>query len=400
MRIAIVSDTHLGYERFREDAFIQAKEALEQAQSVSDMIIMPGDIFDYRHPKPDVIAEAIIIFGGLSKKEFPSKVTSFEGKSPLYTDKPIILIPGTHERRSDTAVDPTDLLSLAGLVVNVSMGKAVVEKNGEKVAVFGVGGVAEERFKDTLTQLAFKPVDGAFNILMFHQSLYELLPFSKDFMHIEELPEGFDLYVDGHIHNKVELKCHGKPFLVPGSTVLTQLKDGEQEQKGFFVFDTEKKSYAFHPISSRRFVVVKVDVSGEEPNRVSEKIEECIKAAVASGSKAEKPLIRVELKGKMKEGFKASDLDVNRIASAHQEAIVEVARNNVEELASGKDVEDLQSGMLENLSIRDYGMGIFLEKLRANGYSLKVSPSRLFEILSSDGKKDAAVSKAIEELFS
>ena len=397
MKIAILSDFHFGYERFREDAYVQAREAFEKAYSVSDMMIMPGDIFDYRHPKPDVIAEAITLFGELSKKEFLAHVSSFDGKGQLYTNKPIILIPGTHERRSDTEVDPTDLLSLAGFAVNINMGKVVVEKDGEKVAVFDIGGVAEERFKETIEQLAFKPVPDAFNVFMFHQSLYELLPFSKDFMHVEELPEGFDLYVDGHIHNRVEMKCHGKPFLIPGSTVLTQLKEGEQEEKGFFVFDTEKKSYTFHKISSRKFVMLKVDVSGEDPSRVMESIEKKIKEVVASGT--EKPVIRVELKGRMKDGFKASDLDVSKVPASHPDAIVEIGRGSVVE-EEGKDAVELQSGMLGNLSIRDYGVGIFLEKLKANGYSLKVSPSRLFEILSSDGKKDAAVSKAIEELFS
>ncbi len=397
MKIAILSDFHLGYERFRDDAYTQAREAFEKAYSMSDMMIMPGDIFDYRHPKPDVIAEGITLFRELSKKEFHARVSLFEGKGELYTNKPVILIPGTHERRSDTDVDPTDILSLAGLAVNINMGKVVVEKGNEIVVVFGVGGVAEERFKETIDRLAFKPVDGAFNIFMFHQSLYELLPFSKDFMHVEDLPEGFDLYVDGHIHNRVEMKCHGKPFLIPGSTVLTQLKEGEQEDKGFFIFDTEKKTYAFHKISSRKFVMLKIDVSGEDPRSVMETIDKRIKET--TGSSTERPVIRVELKGRMKEGFKASDLDVSKVPASHANAIVEITRGSIVEDGKEENVE-LQSGMLGNVSVRDYGISIFLEKLREHGYSLKVSPSRLFEILSAEGKKETAVVKAVEELFS
>ncbi len=399
MKIAILSDFHLGYERFREDAYIQAKDALEKAYEVSDMMIMPGDIFDFRHPKPDVIAEAITLFKDLSKKEFDAKVTYFEGKGRFYTTKPVIIIPGTHERRSDTAVDPVDVLALSGFAVNVNRAMAVVEKGSEKVAVFGIGGVAEERFGDTIREMAFKPAGDAFNIFMFHQSLYELLPFNKEFLHIEELPEGFDLYVDGHIHNKVELKCHGKPFLIPGSTVLTQLKAGEQEEKGFFVFDTKEKNYTFHQIRSRKFVMLKLDVSGEDPSKVTERIEKKINEVVVSNS-TEKPIIRVELNGRMKEGFKASDLNLTAIAGSRTDAIVEVARTKVDEASADGDAASLQNGILENMSIRDFGIGIFLGKLKDSGYSLKISPSRLFEILSSDAKKDTAINIAVEELFS
>jgi DNA repair exonuclease SbcCD nuclease subunit len=399
MRIAIVSDFHLGYERFREDAYLQARDAFEKAYSMSDMMIMPGDIFDYRHPKPDVIAEAITLFSELSKKDFSAHMVSFEGKGSAYTEKPIVVIPGTHERRSDTAVDPVDLLGLAGIVVNVNRACAIIEKGSERVAVFGIGGVAEERFKETIEELAFRPVEGAFNIFMFHQSLYELLPFNKEFLHIEELPEGFDLYVDGHIHNKVESKCHGKPFLIPGSTVLTQLKEGEQEDKGFFIFDTEKMTYSFHPINSRKFVMLKIDVSGQDPSKAEEEINSRIKSTISSNGSA-KPVIRIELKGRMKEGFKASDLNISKMPASYPEAIVEIARTNVDDASSAREIADLRQGLLENVPIKDYGMALFLDRLKASNYSMKISPSKLFEILSSDSKKDTAISKAVEELFS
>jgi len=62
MKIAIVSDLHLGYERFYEDAYLQAKEALEKASSMADMLIIPGDLFDNRSPKPEVLAQGMNIF--------------------------------------------------------------------------------------------------------------------------------------------------------------------------------------------------------------------------------------------------------------------------------------------------------------------------------------------------
>ena len=110
MKIAIVSDLHIGYERFRKDAYNQAKEALTMAAERADAIIIPGDIFDTRFPKPDVIAEAIGIFKELREKEFGARIVGFEGLGKIYTDKPILAIPGTHERRTSDTEDPVDLL--------------------------------------------------------------------------------------------------------------------------------------------------------------------------------------------------------------------------------------------------------------------------------------------------
>ena len=44
-------------------------------------------------------------------------------------------------------------------------------------------------------------------------------------------------------------------------------------------------------------------------------------------------------------------------------------------------------------------MGIFMERLKEGNYALNASPSVLFEILSSDEKKDKAISKVLEMLF-
>ena len=322
----------------------------------------------------------------------------------IYTDKPIIVIPGTHERRSDLAVDSVDLLSLAGLAVSVNRCKAVVEKKGssgvERVTVFGIGGVADERFKEIIVQTDFKPEEDSFNIFMFHQTLFELLPYSKEFLKIEELPKGFDLYVDGHIHARVERTCHGKPFLIPGSTVITQLKEAEQENKGFYIFDTETKKYQFHMIKSRPFRLVKVDIGGTAPALCKDLIDGKIREAIAQNTSKEKCIIKVELVGKVKDGFKRSDIILTDAQNTYPEAIVEISKGGIEDVTSGTEIKAVQDGMVGNLSIRDYGLGLFLDKIKTGGYGLKVGPSKLFDILSSDEKKDVAIKSALQELFS
>ena len=398
VKIAIASDFHLGYERFREDAYKQAEATLEEASKAADAIIIPGDVFDMRTPNPDVLAEAINLFRNLSKKDWKAKVTEVQAASRAYTSAPIIAIPGTHERRAMGVENPVNLLGLAGLLVDVSDGYAVVEKGGEKVMIYGIGGVSEERFLETIEKLKPGPREGHFNIFMFHQSTYELLPFNDDFLRFDQLPKGFDLYVDGHIHNRVEKMVHGKHFLIPGSTVLTQLKDAEQAGKGFFVFDTTTGIYAFHKIKSRRFVVAKVDAEGKDAEQLAGSVREAIDSELRRGT--DRPVIRVELNGALKKGTRGIDVDFQGIIKEYQDmAIVEIAKPGMETIETITDVDSLRKGSLENMPVKDYGLGIFVEKLKKSKYELSIGPSELFALLSEDASKEKVIKKALQELF-
>lgn len=398
MKLAILSDFHLGYDRFFEDAYAQALEALESAASLADAILIPGDIFDNRAPRPEVLAQGINIFRNLAGKQWNARVLEYNGKKKVYSNVPILAIPGTHERRSQEAENAVQLLSLAGLLVDISEATVILGKGEDKVAVYGLGGVSDERVKEVLEKLDPTPVKGTFSIFMFHQSIYELLPFSKDFLAFGSLPKGFDLYVDGHIHNMVEKSVDGKPFLIPGSTVLTQLKEAEQEPKGFFIFDTATGKHSFHKINSRKFVFLRLDITGMSASSIREKISASVEKVV-SGSAA-KPIIRIALEGKAENG-QTNTLDIQELAKRFEgTAILDISKSGLDEKEIRAIGEDVRKGVLENISIRDYGMSIFLEKLKKGKYSLKASPSVLFDALSSETTKDKAVKNALELLFS
>ena len=397
MRIAILSDFHLGYERFREDALRQAGEALSAAADKADVLLIPGDIFDNREPSPDVLAEGINLFRDLSKREWHARVSEFRGEGRTFTDVPIVAIPGTHERRAEGIEDPVDLLGLAGLLVDTTNACAIVERDGERVAIRGLGGIAEDRFKEIMKREDPKPIEGMFNIFFFHQSIYEFLPFSQDFIKLDDLPDGFDLYVDGHIHGRIESSSHGKPLLIPGSTVLTQLKDGEQETKGFYVFDTLTKSYVFNEIGSRRFVLHRVSIEGKEPSEVTDDIESVVSAEAGKGGN---PIVKIELVGKLKAGYKGIEINSTEIVKHNSgKAIVEIGKDKIE-AGQASAQGGLGEKMADGASIKDYGLGIFLEKVRNNGYDLKKSPIELFEDLSVGETKEKVVKRVMDDLLS
>ena len=398
MKLAILSDFHLGYERFAEDAYKQAKEALEKASEVADVLLIPGDIFDTRNPKPETLAEAINIFRELGEKEWKAKVTSFQSTGEMYTDLPIIAVAGTHERRAKDVENPVDLMHLAGFLVDVSNGSVVIEKDGEKVAVCGIGGIEDQMFNGAIEERNPKPVAGTFNVFMFHESIYELLPFNENFTKLEELPEGFDLYVNGHLHSRTEEKVHGKRLLIPGSTVLTQLKEGEQDAKGFFLFDTENYSYKFHEIECRKFHYVKFDIGGLSNEAVIAKLNERLESLVSKES--EHPVIKVQLGGKMDSDSNGMDIDLHQITRRFKDlATIELSKSGVESAVLESGVADAKEKMLDSTSIKDYGMGLFMEKFKEKKGDLKISASELFELLSAEGNKDKVLRAALEQLL-
>ncbi len=395
MKLAILSDMHIGYERFEEDSYKQAEEALISASEQADAILIAGDVFDKRAPKPEVIAHAINVFRTISRRKWNATV---EVKGNVaHTKVPIIAIPGTHERVAEGKENVLKLLALAGLIIDTSESTSIIDLNGEKVAVFGLGGISEERVRETLGRLSPKPVSGMFNVFMLHQSIYELLPFSSEIIKYEELPKGFDLYINGHIHSRVEATVHGKKFLIPGSTVLTQLKENEQATKGFILFDTKSNSHEFKQINSRKFVCVDIKVSGLMPKDIVQKCESEIENILSKNK--DKPIIRLKISGEFAEGFSNSDIQLrNIIVRYSNKAYLEIDSSKLKSSDSDKSIEDLREGIIGGVSMRELGISTFIGKLKEQKVDESIDMNKLFEILSSSGSKEKIIKMANELL--
>lgn len=397
MKLAIVSDLHIGYERFADDAFKQAKEALELASTMADAILLPGDIFDKHSPKPEVMAQAINIFRDMSKKDWRAKTVSFAGRGKSYTEIPVVAISGTHERTTEGKDNPLNLLALAGLLVDTSEATTIIEKDGEKVAISGLGGLPDERAKDKLKEINPRPTPGAFSIFMFHQSVYELLPFNEGTIHYDDLPRGFDLYICGHIHNRTEAIVHGKKFLISGSTVLTQLKDGEQEQKGFILFDTATYSYEFKYINSREFVSKVLHFEGADPKGVAEGCENEVDSILAKAKG--KPIVKLCLEGTIKDGFTSIDMPIQGIASKYSNrAEISIDTSKLVSPLLESSIEGIRDNKIGDIPIKELGMRLFASRLKELKFDDSIRVSELFEILSGSTNKDKVIKEAGEFL--
>ena len=349
MKIAIIGDTHLGYPRFYADSFTQAKAAFGDASKKADLILFLGDLYDSRVPSLQVLGDAISIFRSL--------------KIPVYA------IHGNHERRSRGALNPVQLLERAGLLAHLHFSSAVFEKEGEKIFIAGMGNVPDDLAQGALKKLAGKltPPEGAFSILMLHQSFKEYV-YGENLSSLNDLePLGYSLYLNGHIHAQKE-GMDGR-FLIPGSTVLTQLTREETKPKGYILYDTQSKTHEVVQIPSRKFIFEELEFQDANPSAAREKVLGRISALRAESPDA---ILKFRLKGTIAQGFRTQDLALPR-----EEGVFIDNRLNERQLK--RELEKLREMRESRMPLRELSEQRLRERLK--GKVSLFDPQELFEHL-------------------
>ena len=396
MKLAILADFHLGYERFPDDAFKQALDAVASASAEADAILLAGDLFDTKVPKPESIAQALTILRIPLEKHWLTRIASFsarDGRQNL-CNIPVIAIHGTHEMRVKSLLNPIQVLEKGGFLINAHAATVTLEKDGERVAVTGMGGVPEKQAQAAIEALNPAPVDGAFNIFLFHQSLQELLPVTDEYLSVDDLPSGFDLYVCGHMHGRFFKNLNGKQLLIPGSTVITQFKKEEEESKGFFIFDTKTRDCSFHAINSRPFFYREVELKDASEDDAVEKVRDALRSVLASNLR--NPIIRVKVKGTLRKGITSSSISFSKVIEEFSGVAFVSIDKAFESYELVEKIREFRS-LREGASVRELGLELLEEKLKRNGFSLKLDIREIFELLSN--AKHNAADLVIDELL-
>ncbi|MFB6148017.1 MAG: exonuclease SbcCD subunit D, partial [Candidatus Nanohaloarchaea archaeon] len=256
--------------------------------------------------------------------------------------------------------------------------KVEFEKDGEKVAVHGMSGVPEKYAPRVLEKFSPEPVEGAFNILVLHQSIegFVYTPEEEEYLSLEKLPSGFDLIVNGHIHwyNIEKFKNNdNKPLVLPGSTVTTQMRKVEAEkEKGFLRLDTGKGKLEFEPLESPREVhYIEMEVDGESWSEVKEKARKKLDEVA---DEEEKPLVNLKVTGE-------TDGRVNprELKQLYRESMFLNVNSSLEK----SDVEDTD---ITDVDAVEEGKDILDEKMDAE---LEIDHDRFFELLESGSSDEA-----------
>jgi len=392
MLLGIFSDTHLGFsskgdDRF-EESFARFNEALSIfAQRKADFILHAGDLFDAAVPEQEVWEKTFECFNNnngpltkVTKHQIGGEVCAWVKGTP------IIAIHGTHEFRGKDFANAIAILEKANCLVHIHAGHVVLEKNGEKAYVHGMGGVPEKHAKEVLEKYGPRAMPGFSNVIMFHQSFKEFLPFDDDDMiatlSLADLPDGFDLVVDGHLHWSREENISNKRFLLTGSTIFTQMKKLEGERdKGVFLFDTASKKLEFVPFKNqRKLFYFNLKFDNAQPQEVARVVQEKI-AQQLNSSFPTKPLVRVKISGTLAKGFSQSDVLID-LKQYESKAIFSVSKEFSTE-AFSKKIDGLRTLQAQKASVLEIGVGI-LEKNVGEANLTQFDTRRVFDLLSAD----------------
>ncbi|MDI6826141.1 MAG: DNA repair exonuclease [Candidatus Aenigmarchaeota archaeon] len=397
MRIAILSDFHFGYgwnTRLEKDSFDNAEEAISNSLD-SDLILISGDIFDTRTPRTETWAGALRVLSkpilaenkGLKLVKTINKDLDEISRRSL-SGIPVLSLHGTHERRPKEQINAIEALEKTGFLIYLHCNGIVFEKDGERVAVQGMSGVPERYAKEVLEKWNPKPIEDCYNILMLHQSIdpYVYSPLEPPSLNLSNLPKGFDLIIDGHVHTHELTKIGDTTLLLPGSTIVTQLKMEESEvPKGFYKIDLgkETKFNFIHLENNRKFFYEEIELKPDVT--VRDQIEEKITRILNKEFK-KLPILKLKILGKE---TGVIDKELREIEKKYSDKAIIYFSKELESIEMTRRVELLRNLRERKLSVEEMGLQILKKNLEDLKFSSSFDSESIFKLLS-EGETEIA----------
>jgi DNA repair exonuclease SbcCD nuclease subunit len=392
MKIAVISDLHFGYAYGTEletDSFENAEEAMKKALD-ADLILLPGDIFDSRVPKTSVWARSIRVLtmplmAETSDIEFVSSTKSLKKISQRTLQHiPVIALHGTHERRGNDT-NAIHALENAGVLVHLHQETIVFEKDGTRVAVHGMSGVPDRYARRVLEKWNPQPLPDCINILMMHQSIDPFIysPLGTVSIKLENLPKGFDLIIDGHLHGAGREIVDGTPLIFPGSTVITQLEKHEAfGEKGFYEFDIEtdadsnkKIDFNFYALQgNRKFFFEDVETDGGVMGNIEKKLDELL-----DRNFTKRPIVKLKIKGKYNDVI---EQDLKAIERKYGDRAILRFVKELENPEIAEKIEFLRNLREQKMSTEEIGLNLMRKNLEELNFSSQFDSERIFRMLS------------------
>jgi len=400
MIISIISDSHLGFspnEKLEEDSYQNFEEAFTKALD-SDLIILAGDLFDSRAPKTKAWAYALKILSKATLQENRG-IRLVEIDKPLKEASkktlehlPVVAIHGNHEVRAKGEINAIEALENAGLLIYLNMNRAIFEKDGEKIAIFGLSHVPERFAKEVLDKWDPRPLEDCYNILLLHQNIdpFVYSPLEQPTLTLSNLPQGFDLIVNGHVHISAMEKINGTTLLIPGSTISTQFQPSEaQVPKGFFRVDTKSNKVEFVEVNARKFFYEILEISKEQNAR--EIIERRIREKIF-GNFVKPPIIKIRISG----NALISDKDLRELERKYQDACILFFTKSLETPELTQKLEFLRSLKESRASLQEIGLNILRKSLEELGFKNSFDFVDIFNLLV-DEEVDTALNILLGE---
>ncbi|RLG92610.1 MAG: hypothetical protein DRO36_00950 [Candidatus Hecatellales archaeon] len=388
-----IADIHLGYMQYnlaerREDfakAFIEAVDKTIKLKP--SFVLLAGDIFDSPRPSNQTLATAIRELRRL--RDSGIRVFAVDGSHDL---EPNIM--------TGTILIP---LHNAGLISYLPRLEGGCWRD-ENCYIYGVQSSrslreADEKIPEYMRRNPPKPNPNLFNIFVFHGALDNpkyVPPYLKPDLRMEYLPEGFNYYAGGHVHEPSIQKFKTGVLAYPGCLETTTYTEAEI-QKGFYYVEVESpdsppKIERIKIENTRRFVVEERDFSGLTPEKITlEASNQILKMDV------EDAILVLLLKGELPPGFKKSQIDMPRIKASAKKALYTVVLNQMVESEQQKLPPKIRETRELKTVAYEYLLKMFREQKYPEEFCLRMAKTAIDILDPLLGGDEEKVKSMLEE---
>ena len=265
------SDLHLGYAQYglearREDFDNAFKELVDRTIELKpDFMIIAGDLFHQPRPSNVTLENTIRNFKRLKDAGIP-----------------VLTVDGSHDSAPNT-ITGTILYPLdsAGLIHHLPRHVGACWRKPDCCYVYGIPNFhnknkTQEALPKFMTENPPTPEEKVCNIFVFHGAVdlpSVKPPYIEAELSPQQLPDGFDYYAAGHVHERYMTKFKTGILAYSGCTETADYQEA-QYPKGFLhVRVNEKGKVNLQEIelsSSRKFVILEQDFSGMPSGKITE----------------------------------------------------------------------------------------------------------------------------------
>lgn len=318
MKFAHIADAHLGafsknpkLKELNLKAFeIAIQKSIEEQV---DFIIIAGDLFHNPIPDMEIVKRAVETL----KKAVDKGIR-------------IYAIYGSHDfSAGSTAL--LDVLSSTGLfkkVVNyeVHNGKLRIlpVRDSTGVNILGMSGLSsaqEIEYFEHIDREYLEKIEHP-KIFVFHTTISELKPsYIPDRYALPKslLPQDFDYYAGGHLHERIESEVNGSPLIYPGALFGATYNDLDVlKERGFYIVEDFKPRFVPVEVCKFHKRVIKADgYSAEELNK---------KLLEISNEDYNGQVVILKVRGELRSG-KVGEIDFHSIRENIRETAIDVLLN-------------------------------------------------------------------------
>ena len=355
-----VADLHLGYAQYnldirREDFENAFKEVVDKTIELRpDFMLIAGDLFHQARPSNVTLETSINNFRRLRE----------EGITVLAVD-------GGHDsapnKVTGTILNPLDR---AGLIRYLPRHEGASWQN-ESCYVYGVPNFrtrsrTEEQLPMFLKQNKPMPQSSRFNIFLFHMAL-ELPQVTPPQIEAEAspelLPNGFNYYAGGHVHQPSINKFKGGLLAYGGCTESVSYDDARLDKGFYYVEVNHKGSPKINRVklkTPRKFIILEPDFTGMLPAKITDSAAKLVMETDEEGA-----IIVVVLKGILPSEANRAEVDLARVREAAKKALLVYPISRLHETEISEEIiRSIFEGGLKDLKTKafEYFLQIFNER--------------------------------------